>query len=160
MILQSVSLTMFAKQNASHCMCLCKNYSIGRRYLTLPFRAKKPKGKADAWLLDIGKVNESARIMLNGKEIAVLIGPAFKVIIDSKQIKSSNILEVRVSNLMANRISYMDRNNIEWKKFYNVNFSAMMPQNTKNRIFDASTWQPKDSGLLGPVTITAMKIAK
>ena len=61
---------------------------------------------------------------------------------------------------MANRISYMDRNNIEWKKFYNVNFSAMMPQNTKNRIFDASTWQPKDSGLLGPVTITAMKIAK
>ena len=134
-----------------------KNFS-GTTSYTITF--KKPKGKADAWLLDLGKVNESARIMLNGKEIAVLIGPAFKVIIDSKQIKSSNILEVRVSNLMANRISYMDRNNIEWKKFYNVNFSAMMPQNTKNRIFDASTWQPKDSGLLGPVTITAMKIAK
>jgi hypothetical protein len=134
-----------------------KNFS-GTASYTITF--KKPKGKADAWLLDLGKVNESARVMLNGKEIAVLIGPGFKVVIDNKQLKSSNTLEVRVSNLMANRISYMDRNNIEWKKFYNVNFNARMPQNTKNRIFDASSWQPKDSGLLGPVTITAMKIAK
>jgi len=134
-----------------------KNFS-GTASYTITF--KKPKGKADAWLLDLGKVNESARVMLNGKEIAVLIGPGFKVVIDNKQLKSSNTLEVRVSNLMANRISYMDRNNIEWKKFYNVNFNARMPQNTKNRIFDASSWQPKDSGLLGPVTITAMKIVK
>jgi hypothetical protein len=134
-----------------------KNFS-GTASYTITF--KKPKDKADSWLLDLGKVNESARVMLNGKEIAVLIGPGFKVVIDNKQLKSSNTLEVRVSNLMANRISFMDRNNIEWKKFYNVNFNARMPQNTKNRIFDASSWQPKDSGLLGPVTITPMKLGK
>ncbi|HZL76430.1 MAG TPA: glycosyl hydrolase [Bacteroidales bacterium] len=134
-----------------------KNFSGTASYM-ITFR--KPKGKADAWMLNLGKVCESARVMLNGKEIAVLIGPEFKVAIDNKQLKSSNILEVRVSNLMANRISYMDRNNIEWKKFYNVNFNARMPQNTKNRIFDASSWQPKDSGLLGPVTISPMKVVK
>jgi hypothetical protein len=134
-----------------------KNFS-GTASYTITFN--KPKGKADGWLLDLGKVNESARVMLNGKEIAVLIGPGFKVVIDNKLLKSSNTLEVRVSNLMANRISYMDRNNIEWKKFYNVNFNAKMPQNTKNRIFDASTWKPNDSGLLGPVTITPMILVK
>ena len=98
--------------------------------------------------------------MLNGQEIAVLIGPEFKVVIDNKQLKSSNTLEVRVSNLMANRIAYLDRNNIEWKKFYNVNFNARMRQNTKNNIFDASKWEPRESGLIGPVTITPMKVVK
>jgi hypothetical protein len=134
-----------------------KNFS-GTASYTITF--KKPGGKADAWLLDFGKLCESARVSLNGKEIAVLIGPRFNVVINNKLLKSSNTLEVRVSNLMANRITYLDRNNVQWKKFYNVNFNARMPQNTKNRIFDASSWQPLESGLIGPVTITALKIAK
>jgi hypothetical protein len=134
-----------------------KNFS-GTAAYTITF--KKPGGKADALLLNLGKVSESARVILNGKEIAVLIGPEFKVVIDNKQLKSSNTLEVRVSNLMANRIAYLDRNNIEWKKFYNVNFNARMRQNTKNNIFDASKWEPRESGLIGPVTVTPMKIAK
>jgi hypothetical protein len=134
-----------------------KNFS-GTAAYTITF--KKPKGKADAWQLDLGKVCESASVMLNGQKIAVLIGPGFKVVIDNKQLKSSNTIEVRVSNLMANRIAYLDRNNIEWKKFYNVNFNARIPQNTKNRIFDASKWEPRESGLIGPVTITPMKVVK
>jgi hypothetical protein len=134
-----------------------KNFS-GTAAYTIAF--KKPGGKADALLLNLGKVSESARVILNGKEIAVLIGPEFKVVIDNKLLKSSNILEVRVSNLMANRIAYLDRNNIEWKKFYNVNFNARIRQNTKNNIFDASKWEPRESGLIGPVTITALRVAK
>lgn len=145
-----ISWTLFGGEDV-------KNFSGTASYTTT---FKKPKGKADAWLLNLGKVCESARVTLNGKEIAVLIGPDFNVVIDNKQLKSSNILEVMVSNLMANRIAYMDRNNIEWKKFYNVNFNARMRQNTKNNIFDASKWEPQESGLVGPVTITPMKIAK
>ena len=68
-----------------------------------------------------------------------------------------NALEVKVSNLMANRIAWLDRNNIEWKKFYNINFAARLKENTKNGIFDASAWQPRESGLIGPVTITPLK---
>jgi hypothetical protein len=75
-------------------------------------------------------------------------------------VKKDNILEIKVSNLMANRIAYLDRNNIEWKKFYNINMSARMRENTKNGIFNASSWKPKDSGLIGPVTITPLKKAK
>jgi hypothetical protein len=120
----------------------------------------KPSGKADAWLLNLGKICESARVTLNGKEIAVLVGPDFRVIIDKKELKKQNTLEIKVSNLMANRIAYMDRNNIEWKKFYNVNFAARLRENMKNGIFDASAWKPRESGLLGPVTITPMKLVK
>jgi hypothetical protein len=120
----------------------------------------KPSGKADAWLLNLGKICESARVTLNGKEIAVLIGPDFQVIIDKKELKRQNSLEIKVSNLMANRIAYMDRNNIEWKKFYNANIAARIRENSKNGIFDASSWKPRESGLIGLVTIAPLKLVK
>jgi hypothetical protein len=121
---------------------------------------KLPSGKADAWSLNLGRVCESARVSLNGKEVGVLIGPEYKMTLDKKQLRKNNTLEIKVSNLMANRIAYMDRNNIEWKKFYNINMSARMRQNTKDGIFDASAWQPRESGLIGPVTITPLKVVK
>jgi hypothetical protein len=42
-----------------------------------------------------------------------------------------------------------------WKKFYNVNFPARMAENRVDGLFDASQWQPEDSGLIGPVTLRA-----
>ena len=131
-----------------------KNFS-GTASYTINFN--KPSGKADAWTINLGKVCESARIILNSKEVGILIGPDFQVTIPKKALKAKNTIEINVSNLMANRIAYMDRNNIEWKKFYNVNMAARMRQNTKNGIFDASAWQPRESGLFGPVTITPVK---
>jgi len=134
-----------------------KDFSGTAKY-TISF--KRPSGKADAWSLNLGRVCESARVSLNGKEIGVLIGPEYKITLDKKQLKKINLLEIKVSNLMANRIAYMDRNNIEWKKFYNINMSARVRQNTKNGIFDASAWPPRESGLIGPVTITPLKLVK
>jgi hypothetical protein len=134
-----------------------KNLSGTARY-TISF--SRPKGKADAWLLDLGKVYESARVSINGKELSVLIGPDYKLTIGQKDLTSENTLEISVSNLMANRIAYLDRNNIPWKKFYNINIAARLRENTKNGIFDASAWSPRESGLIGPVTLTPLKIAK
>jgi hypothetical protein len=134
-----------------------KSFSGTAKY-TLSFN--KPSGKADAWTLKLGKVCESASIKLNGKELGVLIGPDYQITIDKNQIESKNTLEIKVSNLMANRIAYMDKNNIPWKKFYNVNMAARLKQNTKNGIFDASAWEPMESGLIGPVTLTPVKKAK
>ena len=114
----------------------------------------KPVGSATGWLLDLGKVNETAEVIVNGKRVATLIGPDFKVVIPAAVIKQTNTLEVIVSNLMANRITYMDKNNIPWKKFYNTNMPARRRENAKNGIFDASAWTPLPSGLTGPVTIT------
>jgi hypothetical protein len=114
----------------------------------------KPEDKAAAWLVDLGKVNETAEVILNGKQIATLIGPNYSFVINAKDLQQSNTLEIRVSNLMANRIAYMDKNNIPWKKFYNTNMPARRRENAKNGLFDASAWTPFASGLTGPVTLT------
>jgi len=134
-----------------------KDFSGTARY-SITFT--RPMEKADAWKLDLGEVYVSASLTLNGKDLGSLIGPEFQVMLGKKQLKKKNTLEIKVSNLMANRIAYMDRNNIPWKKFYNVNFAARLRQNTKDGLFDASSWQPRVSGLVGPVTITPMKKLK
>jgi hypothetical protein len=134
-----------------------RNFSGTARYIITFY---KPSGKADVWSLNLGKVCESAHVTLNGQDCGILIGPDYNVIIDKKLLKPTNTLEIRVANLMANRIAYLDRNNIPWKKFYNVNMAARLRQNTKNGVFDASAWEPRESGLLGPVTLTPMKKVK
>ncbi|MCC9135581.1 glycosyl hydrolase [Pontibacter silvestris] len=132
-----------------------KNFSGTAKY-ALSF--SKPKGKAEAWLLDLGRVEESARVVLNGVALDTLIGPAYQVTVPQSLLKRKNVLEVYVSNAMANRVAYLDRNNITWQKFYNINMSARLPENRdKNGVFTASKWQPKNSGLIGPVTFTPVK---
>jgi hypothetical protein len=131
-----------------------KNFSGTAKYTA---SIKKPSSPAKSWILDLGKVNETAEVVLNGKKIATLIGPVFQCVIPASAFQEINTLEVIVANLMANRISYMDRNSMPWKIFYNTNMPARRRENTKNGIFDASGWKPLPSGLAGPVTLTPLK---
>ncbi|MDQ6610563.1 MAG: glycoside hydrolase family 2 protein, partial [Bacteroidota bacterium] len=131
-----------------------KNFSGTAKYSTT---FQKPAGNVVAYLLDLGKVNETAEVFLNGKKLATLIGPTFQTTIPSVLLQQNNKLEIIVANLMANRISYMDKNNLPWKIFYNTNMPARRKENSKNGIFDASEWKPLPSGLSGPVTITPLR---
>ena len=131
-----------------------KNFS-GRAKYAVSF--EKPAALASAWLLDLGSVHETAQVWLNGKKIATLIGPGFRVEIPSSALQISNRLEIVVANLMANRIAWMDRNQLPWKIFYNTNMPARKRENTKNGLFDAASWAPLPSGLLGPVTLTPLR---
>jgi len=122
---------------------------------------KKPSVTANAWSLNLGDVKESAAIILNGKRITTLIGPAYSVMIPSSQLKTDNQLEIIVTNGMANRIIDLDKRGVQWKKFYNINMSARFPENRgADGLFTAAKWQPKPSGLIGPVTITPLKFMK
>jgi hypothetical protein len=112
---------------------------------------------ANVWLLDLGKVKESAEVFLNGQSIGTLIGPSYQIVIPKSQLQQNNELEIQVSNLMANRIADLDKRNVFWKKFYNINFPARKSENRKNGLFDASGWEPRESGLLGPVTLTVLE---
>ncbi len=127
---------------------------------TYKINFRRPATNSDAWQLQLGKVFNSVRVTLNGKELATLIGPDYSVIIDKSLILENNTLELKVSNLMANRIAYLDRNKIGWKKFYNVNMAARLKENNKNGLFDASHWLPLESGLIGPVTLTPVRKMK
>jgi hypothetical protein len=117
---------------------------------------KKPDAKADAWRINLGTVHSSARVWLNGVEIAGLLGPDFSFIADKQAVKDLNQLSVRVNNLAANRIASLDRKGQNYRIFYNVNYPSRLPENRKNGLFSAAAWRPYDAGILGPVTITPL----
>jgi len=122
---------------------------------------KRPFANADAWLLDLGDVKETATILLNGKKIATLIGPSYSVSIAAEQLRTDNEMKLIVTNGMANRIIDLEKRGVQWKKFYNVNMPARLAENRgADGLFTAVKWQPMPSGLIGPVTITPLKLEK
>ena len=115
-------------------------------------------GEAEAWLLDLGEVRESARVWMNGEELATLVGPVYRVIVPASALSDQNLLEVDVTNLMANRISDLERKGVAWKKFYNINFPTRRPENRgPDGLFTAAHWDVLPSGLGGPVRFTALE---
>jgi hypothetical protein len=101
-------------------------------------------------ILDLGDVKDCARVKLNGMDYGALLGPSFKVKVNNLQ-RGKNRLEVEVTNVAANRIRDLDIRGIGWRRFYDINLVNIdyMP-------FDASGWEIKDAGLLGPVTLTGL----
>ncbi|MCP9235995.1 glycosyl hydrolase [Lewinella sp. JB7] len=127
----------------------------GRYTTTFP----RPAGTASGYLLDLGRVHETARVSLNGTHLATLIGPTYRIALPAERLREHNTLTVDVSNRWINRIIQMDREGIFWKKFYNVNLPARLRENVGPLgIFDASGWDPVPSGLAGPVTLTAGRL--
>ncbi len=121
----------------------------------------RPAASGSAWQLDLGRVAESARVRLNGRDLATLIGAPYRLVLDASQLRATNTLEVSVTNLSANRIRDLDRRGVNWKKFYNVNFPARLAENRgPDGLFTAAGWQPLESGLLGPVTITPIAVVR
>jgi hypothetical protein len=133
-----------------------KNFSGTAQY---SIRFSKPFTKTEFYKLSLGTVMESVEVFLNGKKVIVLIGPDYSVTIPSNELKEKdNLLELKVTNGMPNRIADMERRGVVWKKFYNTNFPSRLPQNRgADGIFTAEKWQPKPSGLLGPVSIQPME---
>jgi len=115
---------------------------------------ERPSGQTAGWILDLGRVCESAKVFLNGKELGVCFCSPYRITIPEDIMEEKNVLEIKVSNLMANRIADLDRRGVNWKKFYNINFPARLRENRgPDGLFNASKWPPRDSGLIGPVTL-------
>ncbi|MBL8174351.1 MAG: hypothetical protein JNK48_06770 [Bryobacterales bacterium] len=107
--------------------------------------------KSTAWALDLGRVADSARVKLNGQEVGALLQPPYRIVLSALK-PSANLLEVEVTNLAANRIRDMDRRRIPWRLFHDINLV-----NIDYKPFDASVWPLRESGLLGPVTLTPLR---
>ncbi|MFN0086401.1 MAG: glycosyl hydrolase [Blastocatellia bacterium] len=125
----------------------------GTATYTLRFAAPSPNG-ADGWLLDLGRVADSARVRLNGREIGVLIDAPFQVRLRGDQLQAKNTLEIAVSNSMTNRIIDLDRRGVKWKRFNNVNMPPKRRENAgPDGLFNAARWPLRESGLIGPVRL-------
>ncbi|HEX7979628.1 MAG TPA: glycosyl hydrolase [Gemmatimonadaceae bacterium] len=97
--------------------------------------------------LVLGRVAESARVRLNGRDLGVLFAPPFAVETGPLRAKD-NELEVEVTNLSANRVRDLDARGVQWKNFYDINFVGI-----DYKPFNASRWTVRMSGLVGPVTL-------
>jgi hypothetical protein len=107
-----------------------------------------PDVSADDWLLDLGKVCESARVTINGKNVGTAWSLPFEIAVGKYLKKGGNHLQIDVTNLPANRIADYDRRKVEWRIFHEINFV-----NVFYKPFDASDWKVMPSGLIGPVRL-------
>jgi len=103
--------------------------------------------------LVLGRVAESARVRLNGRDLGVLFAPPFAVETGPLRAKN-NELEIEVTNLSANRVRDLDTRGVEWKNFYDINFVGIDYKN-----FNAARWPVRASGLVGPVTLVPLDTA-
>ncbi len=111
-----------------------------------------PQKNVSDYLLQLGKVYESAKVFINDKEIGILWSIPYEARIGKYMKQGENTIKIEVVNLMANRIRNMDMNKQEWRKYHEINFV-----NINYKGFDASNWKVQPSGLQGPVTITELK---
>jgi len=117
-----------------------------------------PQGNAQAWMLDLGSVGESASVWVNGTNVGTVFRAPYKTVVPASLLKAQNTLEVRVSNSMLNRVIGMDRNNENYRIFYNTNFPARVGTNRgTDGLFNASKLEPRPSGLMGPVSLSPLR---
>jgi alpha-L-rhamnosidase len=111
------------------------------------------KNKATDYLLQLDKLYESARIIINGKDAGLIWSLPFEARIDKEYFKQGiNTISIEVCNLMANRIRNMDMNKELWRNYHEINFV-----NINYKSFDASNWKVQPSGLDGQISLTALK---
>ncbi len=110
------------------------------------------KNKAADYLLQLDKLYESARIIINGKDAGLIWSLPYEMKIGKYLKPGTNTISIEVCNLMANRIRNMDRNGITWRNYHEINFVNI---NYKN--FDASGWKVQASGLDGDVRLIPLK---
>ncbi len=104
--------------------------------------------KNDKYIIVFDKVKESVLIRLNGRNVTTLFSYPFEADISEYLKKGRNHIEFEVANLSANRIRYLDKKKVDWKKFNDINFVDINYER-----FDASKWNPLESGLIGVVKI-------
>jgi len=107
--------------------------------------AAQPREKG-RWALDLGKVQDVgiARVRLNGHDLGVVWCPPFRVDITHAVRSKNNTLKIEVVNSWRNRL-IGDRD------------VPPAQRHTKTNIRVTKGWKLRESGLLGPVTIQAVR---
>ncbi len=119
-----------------------------------------PKSVAKSLFLDLGKVNNMARVKLNGKDLGVIWTFPWRVDISDAVKPSGNQLEIEVVNLWPNRLIGDEQlpddgtGNGQWPKW----LTEGKPRTSGRYTFTTYKHFDKnspllESGLIGPVKI-------
>jgi hypothetical protein len=94
-------------------------------------------------MIDLGTVNESAVVKINGKTVGTAWAIPFRLKIPAGVLLAGkNTLEITVTNLSSNYMKVYDKQHPEWKKFYDANIVDIT-----YTPFDTSKWPVMPSGL-------------
>lgn len=104
---------------------------------------EKPKDATSNLLLDLGRVDYSAEVLLNGESVGILVMPPYKITLPLDSLKEKNQLEIRVSGSAANEYKHTS----SFDKFAKWQLS---PYHTKQMAFYEENLS---GGLFGPVKI-------
>ena len=66
----------------------------------------RPENMREKLTLDLGKVNYTAEVYLNGERVGNLIMPPYRLTVSSDALRDKNLLEIRVTNSAANEYKY------------------------------------------------------
>ena len=102
--------------------------------------------EADEWILDLGDVRESARVVVNGQEVGTVWSVPFRIPIGKYLKPGINLLEVWVTNLQSNRIADYDRRGVNWRIFKDANVNTLGPKTFEG-------WETDPSGLCSEVNL-------
>ncbi|KAA0990194.1 glycosyl hydrolase [Dyadobacter aurulentus] len=124
-------------------------YFSGTARYTIRFDTPADLPKNKSVVLDLGDVRETARVTINGQDKGTAWCIPFRINLNAGSLKpKDNVLEIEITNLSANYMRLRDKQQPEWKKFLDINIVDITYKK-----FDASTWEPMPSGLLGPVKL-------
>jgi|GEM_PF-277145 len=113
----------------------------------------KPETTSDEWFIDLGQVENSAKVTLNGTYLGMVCGtPNYRINTKGLLKSTGNQLEVEVANLSANREAYLDINGISWRFGAGPEWGTAPMKN--------ASYVPLKSGLLGPVMLVPSENAK
>lgn len=110
---------------------------------------------ADAWMLRLGDVHESARIRINGHEAGTAWSVPFEIDVTKWLTAGDNRIEIEVTNLPANLIADFDRRGVEWRIFKDANVVS-----ATGKPLDTSTWPAEPAGLNSAVKLCPVKMKK
>ncbi len=95
-------------------------------------------------MIDLGTVNESASLKINGKVVGTAWCIPYRLNIPANILKAGdNKVEVTVTNLSANYMRVYDQQHPEWRKFYDANIVDIT-----YKPFKAANWAIMPSGLV------------
>lgn len=122
------------------------SYFSGTARYETTFNIPASMVRSKKYRLDLGDVREMAEVFINNKLLGRSWSVPFELDIPEGILKpSGNKLIVKVTNLDANRMIWMDKNKIKWQNYFFVDVAYGN--------FNASHWQPLESGLVGQVKL-------
>ncbi len=123
-----------------------KYFSGTATYKKKIFIEKDSLNNGSQAILDLGKVENLAEVVINGKSLGVLWKKPFQIDISKALKGGDNIIEIKVTNVWVNRLIGDEQTDVEKK----ITYSTMTYYKEKSRL--------KKSGLLGPVKIMTSSI--